>query len=69
MRALVWLLIAALLILTAAYPSIALLLADLVEAVASGLLSGAGQLLAQPAIVGLLAVTVAVRLYRPRRTA
>lgn len=69
MRLIAWLLLAAVLILIGAYPSLAVSVGQLLAATVGLALSGAVALLAQPAVQLALAAVGAVYLYRNRRTA
>jgi hypothetical protein len=68
-RVLVGLLVAALLILTGAFPALAKLVGSLLQAALGLGLHGAALLLAQTAVQILLAGALGVHLYRNRRTA
>jgi hypothetical protein len=69
MRPVIWLLIAAVLIITGAYPPIAVFVGSLLLAVFGLGIHGAALLLAQTAVKAAVIVAGAVWLYRNRRIA
>lgn len=69
MRLIACSLLAAVLVLIGAYPSLAVHVGQFLAATVGLALHGAGALLAQPAIQLALAVALGVHLYRNRRTA